>query len=123
MRADQRTSDDAREQLIEALEHPDAGAITPLIEDWHPAMIADALEALPRELRHPLWERLDTPDRGQVLIEVGREVRQQLIDEAASDELLRALATLEMDELADLDADLPVSVIDTMVAVRFEARF
>lgn len=115
MHADQRASDDAREQLIEALEHPDAGTIAPLIEDWHPAKIADALEALPRELRHPLWERLDTTDRGQVLIEVGRAVRQQLIDEAASDELLSALTTLEMDELADLDADLPVSVIDTMV--------
>jgi len=115
MHADQRASDAAREQLIEALEHPGSADIAPLIDNWHPAKIADALEALPRELRHPLWECLDTPDRGQVLIEVGRTVRQQLIDEAASDELLSALTTLEMDELADLDADLPVSVIDTMV--------
>lgn len=109
------STDDAREQLLEALEHPDHTNIHALVRDWHPALIADAVEALPREMRHDLWERLDTTDRGQVLIEVGRGVRQQLIDEAAHEELLAALGTLEMDELADLDADLPVSVLDTMV--------
>jgi len=115
MASDPPSTDEVREQLIEALEHPDTDDIDALIDDWHAAKIADALEALPRELRLPLWARLDTADRGQVLIEVGRGVRQQLIDEVSRDELLGALTTLEMDELADLDADLPVSVIDTMV--------
>ncbi|QID18858.1 magnesium transporter [Nitrogeniibacter mangrovi] len=109
------TTDEAREQLLDALEHPDTGQLPALIARWHPALIADAVEALPRDMRHTLWDRLDAIDRGQVLIEVGRGVRQQLIDEAAQDELLAALATLEMDELADLDADLPVSVLDAMV--------
>ncbi len=111
----QLTTDEAREQLHEALEHPGSADVAALLAQWHPAMIADAVEALPRDLRHELWDRLDATDRGQVLIEVARPVRQQLIDEAAQIELLAALATLEMDELADLDADLSVSVVDTMV--------
>jgi magnesium transporter len=115
MNTEATTPDAVREELLEALEQAQAAEVARLIADWHPTEIADALESLPRELRQPLWAGLDTAERGQVLIEVGRAVRQQLIDEAGHGDLLAALATLEMDELADLDADLPVSVIDTMV--------
>jgi magnesium transporter len=43
------------------------------------------------------------------------EARQQLIENTGKNELLVALQALEMDELADLDASLPISVVDAMV--------
>jgi magnesium transporter len=62
-----------------------------------------------------LWREVPAAVKGEVLLEAHRAVRQQLIDSSDEKELLAALATLQMDELADLDADLPVSVLDAMV--------
>jgi magnesium transporter len=70
---------------------------------------------LPRDLRPQLWREVPAAVKGEVLLEAHRAVRQQLIDSSDEKELLAALATLQMDELADLDADLPVSVLDAMV--------
>lgn len=106
---------DYREALHTALEEGARQAVTGLLKGLHPAQIADALEALPRELRPDLWREVPATAKGEVLLEAHGEVRQQLIDASEKEELLAALATLEMDELADLDADLPVSVVDAMV--------
>lgn len=103
------------ETLQTALEAGSQLEVTRLIEDLHPAEVADAMEALPRNLRLDLWQRLDPPIKGEVLLEAHREARRQLIEATEEHELLAALATLQMDELADLDADLPVSVVDAMV--------
>jgi magnesium transporter len=50
-----------------------------------------------------------------VLLQLRDEARQQLIENTGKNELLVALQWLEMDELADLDASLPISVVDAMV--------
>ncbi len=106
---------DYRELLHKALEDGSRRTVTGLLKGLPPAQIADALEALPRDLRPELWRQVDAPAKGEVLLEAHGEVRQQLIDATGEEELLAALATLEMDELADLDADLPLSVVDAMV--------
>ena len=106
---------DYREALLKALENGARQAVTGLLRGLHPAQIADALEALPQELRPDLWREVPAATKGEVLLELHGEVRQQLIDTSDETELLAALASLEMDELADLDADLPESVMDTMV--------
>lgn len=106
---------DYREVLHKALEEGAWQAVTGLLKGLHPAQIADALEALPHELRPELWREVPVAAKGEVLLEAHGEVRQQLIDASDKEELHAALATLEMDELADLDADLPISVVDAMV--------
>ena len=106
---------DYQEALHTALEEGARQAVTGLLRGLHPAQIADALESLPRELRPDLWREVPATAKGEVLLEAHGEVRQQLINASDERELLAALATLEMDELADLDADLPVSVVDAMV--------
>ncbi|MGD8588508.1 MAG: magnesium transporter [Chromatiales bacterium] len=104
-----------RELLHKALEEDSRQTVNGLLAGLHPAEIADALEFLPRDLRPDLWNEVPAAMKGEVLLELHGEVRQQLIDTSDEAELLAALATLEMDELADLDADLPVSVVDAMV--------
>jgi len=106
---------DFREVLHKALEDGVREAVTGLIKGVYPAQIADALEALPRVLRPDLWREIPVDTKGEVLLEAHKEVRQQLIDTSDEEELLVALSMLEMDELADIDSDLPVSVVDAMV--------
>jgi magnesium transporter len=106
---------DYYELLYKALEDDSRQVVADLLQGLHPAEIADSLEALPREMRSGLWQQVDMLSKGEVLLEAHGEVRQQLIAVSEEQELLAALATLEVDELADLDAELPKSVVDAMV--------
>lgn len=81
----------------------------------HPSAIADALEAMPWEQRTALWRQISAGKRGEILTEVHGEVRRQLIEASTNDELCTALAGLQSDELADLDADLPAAVVGAML--------
>ncbi|MGD2075628.1 MAG: magnesium transporter [Gammaproteobacteria bacterium] len=109
------TDSDVLEALQEALESGADEPLETLLERLHPAGVADALEAMPRELRPELWRRIAAPTKGEVLLELHGEVRRGLIEASGKEELLAALSPLEMDELADLDADLPLPVVDAMV--------
>jgi magnesium transporter len=104
-----------REALRAALEAGAEQDVRRLLGILHPAEIADVLEALTWDLRPALWRDVPVAAKGEVLLETHGEVRAQLIEVSEEQELLTALAGLEMDELADLDADLPVSVLDAMV--------
>lgn len=106
---------DRLELLHEALEDGSQQAVAQLLHDQHPAEIADVLEALPGDLRPNVWRQVAAPVKGEVLLEAHGEVRRQLIEATGEKDLLAALRTLEPDELADLDAELPPSVVDTMV--------
>ena len=106
---------DHLKQLYEALENGSPQEVINLLDAMHPSAIANALKTLPRDLRPDLWQLVATPFKGEVLLETHGEVRQQLIAVTDEQVLLAALAILEIDELADLDADLPVSVVNAMV--------
>jgi len=76
----------------------------------HPAEIANLLEALPHNQRGIVWNMLDHDDDGEILLHVGDEVRNGLIKLMDSDQLISATEGLEIDDLADLLADLPDTV-------------
>jgi len=78
-----------------------------LIGTLHPAEIARLLESLPWTERAILWEMVDPEVSGDVLVELADEVRDGLIESMQADELVAALDGMEMDDLADLVADLP----------------
>ena len=103
------------ESFHAAFEQGDMQRAGQLLESLHPSEIADALEAIPWDQRSALWEEVDTALKGEVLLQLRDEARQQLIENTGKNELLIALQSLEMDELADLDASLPISVVDAMV--------
>jgi magnesium transporter len=97
------------------LEQADVDGLGGFFRDSHPALIADALETVEWDQRPALWELIEVEQKGEVLLQLHGEVRQQLIALSSEKELLRALQNLQMDELADLDAELPISVVDAMV--------
>jgi magnesium transporter len=79
------------------------------------AQIADLLEALPPERREGIWARVAPRLKGDVLTEVRREVRRQLIDASSADELTVALGQLHLDALSDLYPELPAPVSDAVL--------
>jgi magnesium transporter len=82
-----------------------------ILNALHPAEIANLLEALPHSQRGIVWNMLDHDDDGEILLNVGDEVRNGLILNMDSDALISATEGLEMDDLADLLADLPDTVL------------
>lgn len=103
------------EALKKALAAQSPQVVAQLLIGAHPAEVADALEALPRHSRLDLWQQVIVSHKGEVLLEVHGEVRQQLVEATEESVLLRAILSLEVDELADLDEDLPATVVDAMV--------
>jgi len=86
-----------------------------LLDDLHPADIADILESLPVQKRLVLWELIKSENEGDILIEVSDSVRQTLIADMDSTELLAAAEQLETDEIADIAPDLPEEVLQDLL--------
>ncbi len=78
-----------------------------LIGSLHPSEIARLLESLPQTERAFIWEMVDPAIGGDVLVELADEVRDRLIESMKTDEVVAALDGMELDDLADLVADLP----------------
>ena len=81
-----------------------------MINSLHPGEIARLLESLPHRERSLLWEMVDPDVEGDVLVEVSDEVRESLIEGMQTEELIAAVDGMELDDLADLLADLPEAV-------------
>ncbi|MEJ2309019.1 MAG: magnesium transporter [Gammaproteobacteria bacterium] len=103
------------ESLHASLEQGDMQEVERLLEAMHPSGVADALEGITWDQRTELWRLVRPEVRGEVLLQLHGEVRHRLIEQTGEQQLLIALQSLQMDELADLDADLPISVVDAMV--------
>ncbi len=91
------------------------GELQLLLDDLHPADVADLLEALPIEDRLNLWEFVKVDRDGEILLEVSDAVRQTLIADMDSSELLAAAEQLDADEMADLAPDLPKDVLQDLM--------
>jgi len=116
-----------RQQLVEDLVHkqdmPNHSIIEGLVhrqnvvelqkklDVLHSADIAYILEALPLNQRFQVWDLVKSDRDGEILLEVSDAVRQTLISDMDSDELLAAAGQLDTDELADLAPDLPKDVL------------
>src|SRR5213075_1814885 len=85
------------------------------LDALHPADIAYLLEALPLDERLAVWNLVKADRDGEILLEVSEAVRESLIADMDSAELVAAAETLEADELADIAADLPAGVIEEVV--------
>ena len=96
--------------LREAL---DAGTLRQahrMVNALHPAEIALLLESLPPARREVVWDFIDPELEGDVLVELSDSVRGEFIRDMETDELVAATEGLELDDLADLVADLPEAV-------------
>ena len=82
-----------------------------ILNGLHPAEIARLLESSPSIQRRLIWEMLDHKNDGEVLLEVGEEVRNNLMESMDDESLLAATKGLDVDDLADLLDELPETVV------------
>jgi magnesium transporter len=101
--------------ITDTLEKSPASGVSGLLEPMSPAEISHVIEALPLDLRTPLWLQLPRLSKGEVLLELQGELRRSLIKQTDEQELIACLSVMQMDEIADLDDDLPMSVVSAMV--------
>lgn len=94
-------------KLRERLESGRMRGARVLISSLHPSELARLLESLPLAERAVVWEMVDAQLGGDVLVEVAEEVRDGLIENMQPEELITAIEGMELDDLADLVADLP----------------
>ena len=81
-----------------------------MLNELNPAEIADLLESLPYTERNLLWDLVHPDKEGEVLLEVGDEVRATLIRDMPLDNLVNAIEDLDIDDLADFVQSLPDKV-------------
>ncbi len=63
-----------------------------------------------------LWQHVSPQRRGQVLVETHGEVRRGLIEWTSPAELADAVKGLDLDDLSDIDADLPPAALEAALA-------
>lgn len=96
--------------LADALEAGTMQHARRMLNELNPAEIADLLESLPYTERILLWDLVDPEKEGEVLLEVGEEVRTTLIRDMPLDELVYATEGMDVDDLADFVQSLPDKV-------------
>lgn len=97
----------------------DSGAllrVQRILNALHPAEIADLIEATPLGQRELLWEMLEAHNEGEVLVELGEEVRSGLVQKMDAGELLDVVNKLAIDDVVDLLQSLPDTLIQETLA-------
>lgn len=108
-----RLQDTPEPELIESIiQKQNLSNLQRALDKLHPADIAHILEALPLEDRLIIWGLVKAEQDGEVLLEVSDAVRQTLIEDMDSEELVAATEQLDADEIADLAPDLPSDVME-----------
>nr|BAL56680.1 magnesium transporter [uncultured Gammaproteobacteria bacterium] len=104
--------------LTEDLEHGKLYELRLLLKALTPAEIADLLEALPPGDRISIWRLLPPETAGEVLVELGDEVRTGLIraiEQTDLEDLVQAAGSLDPDDLAYIIEELPEKVRDKLI--------
>ncbi|MDH5766943.1 MAG: magnesium transporter, partial [Gammaproteobacteria bacterium] len=101
--------------LSAALESGTLHTARGMINALHPAEIANLLESLPPNERMLIWELVAKESEGEVLINVGEELRNHLIKDMSPEELGTVAEGLDVDDSADFVQSLPDAVIDKVL--------
>ena len=105
-----------KHDLVESLVHKqNLVELQKKLDELHPADVAYILESLPLEQRLEVWDLVKAERDGEILLEVSDAVRQTLIADMDSDELLAVAEQLDTDELADLAPDFPKDVLQELL--------
>jgi len=99
-----------------------------MLNELSSAEIAILLESLPHTERNIIWDLVDSEKEGEVLIQLGEELRSTLIRDMSLQDLVSATEGMDIDDLADFIQSLPDRVttqvltsLDTQHRERLEA--
>lgn len=106
---------DYLQKLMEFLEASLYEEAATQLANLHVAEIARLLEAIPPKDRVQLWANIDTSTQGDILKNLSKEIRTQLLSEMQVDAIVEAAKSLDMDDLADIVPDLPKSALHNLL--------
>jgi magnesium transporter len=101
--------------LSQALDSGRLASVRRMLNTLTPGEIARVLESLPPEKRTVTWGLVDPEDDGEVLVHVAEEVRDSLLAEMDTAEIVAAADSLDLDDLADLLDDLPAQITEEVL--------
>ncbi|HQW39448.1 MAG TPA: magnesium transporter, partial [Usitatibacteraceae bacterium] len=108
--------DARRHEVVESLVHKqNLAELQRRLDGLHPADVAFVLEGLPLEERLLVWGLVRSERDGEILLEVSDAVRDTLLADMDSAEIVAAAQTLDADEIADLAPDLPDEVVQDII--------
>ena len=107
--------------LSDALETGTMQHARSMLNELSPAEIGHLLESLPLTERLIIWDLVDQDKDGEVLLEVGEEVRTTLIRDMTLQDLVNAAEGMDVDDLADFIQSLPDRVT-TQVLTSLDAQ-
>ena len=113
-----------RHELVETIvQKQNLAELQQKLDQLHPADVAYVLEALPLDDRLAVWDLVKADRDGDILLEVSDAVRETLIANMETNELVAATGQLDTDEIADLAPDLPREVMqDVFRSLSLEER-
>ncbi|AMO58053.1 magnesium transporter [Endozoicomonas montiporae] len=97
-------------ELNDALEHGVSPELRRMLNSLPAADVAHLLESSPPKLRSLLWRLIDQEQEGDVLQELGDEVRQFFLDRMNIAELKAITEGQDVDDVADLLQQLPGTI-------------
>jgi len=128
---DQDRSQKTEDQILALADAMETGTMQharSMLNELSPAEIAHLLESLPHTERNIIWELVDSEKEGEVLIQLGEELRSTLIRDMSLQDLVSATEGMDVDDLADFIQSLPGRVttqvltsLDTQHRERLEA--
>jgi magnesium transporter len=102
--------------LARALESGTLTQVRQVLGALQPAEIAHLLESLPPSQRLLVWGMVAREEQAEVLLQVGDEVRAGLLETMDNEHIVSALEGLDVDDVADLLAELPDTVTRQVLA-------
>jgi magnesium transporter len=86
-----------------------------MINALHPTEIAQLLVSLPHRQRKRVWELVSKQNQADVMIELGEDIRNQLIKDMSPEQLAKVTAKLDVDDSADFVQSLPDELINQVL--------
>ncbi len=103
----QVTSQKTMDRLSAALESGTFVDVRRMMNGLPPADVAHLLESTPPKFRHILWQMVDAENEGEILNELGDELRSQFLSGMEAAEVAQITEGLDDDDVADILQQLP----------------
>ncbi len=95
------------EKVEELIEKNDSKAVSELLDDMHPADIADILDELNFDNAVYVIRLLDSETTSDILEELDEDTRERVLESLSAKEIAKEIDELETDAAADIIAELP----------------
>lgn len=104
------TSRKTFDKLTDALDSGTFADVRRMLNGLPPADAAHLLESSTPKMRHILWQMIEPENEGEVLNELGDELRIDLLSEMEATQVAALMEGLEDDDVADILQQLPESI-------------